>query len=78
MSMGRTIMQEAASDEFRARIMSVFWLANMGGMPVGALLMGFCTEYLGVLYGFLMAAVGMWGASITVITFGNSDEKGAV
>lgn len=41
MTMSRTIVQEASPPEYLARIMSVFSLALMGGMPLGSLLMGY-------------------------------------
>lgn len=59
MSMGRTILQEAAPAALRARVMAVSALANTGGMPLGALLLGFCAEHLGVLNALLIAIVGM-------------------
>jgi MFS family permease len=60
MSMGRTIMQEAAPEQYRARVMSIFSLANMGGAPIGALLMGYCAVWFGPLQSILVAVAGVW------------------
>ena len=40
MSMGRTLMQESAPPEYRARVMSVFSLGSVGGMPMGSFVDG--------------------------------------
>ena len=66
MSMGRTIMQEAAPEDMRARIMAVFALANTGGMPLGALALGFCAEYFGTLNSVLIIVVGVWFFALLV------------
>jgi MFS family permease len=60
MSMGRTIMQESAPLEYRARVMSVFSLGSVGGMPVGALLIGFCAATVGPLMTLPIAVAGIW------------------
>jgi MFS family permease len=60
MSMGRTLMQESAPLEYRARVMSVFSLGSVGGMPLGALLMGFCAASIGPLMTLCVAVVGIW------------------
>ena len=71
MSMSRTIMQEAAPEGYRSRVMSIFSLGNMGGMPLGALLMGFIATGLGPLIGLAIAAVAMMSiAAITAATTG--------
>jgi MFS-type transporter involved in bile tolerance (Atg22 family) len=59
MAMSRTILQEAAPASHRARILSIFSLANMGGMPLGALIMGFAAEYWGVEGAVLVAMTGI-------------------
>ena len=59
MSMSRTIVQEAAIDSHRARIMSIYTLGFLGGAPIGALLMGFATQQLGALDAVLIPAAGM-------------------
>lgn len=60
MSMGRTIMQELAPESHRARVMSVFSLANVGSLPFGAALMGFSADIIGILPSFVLAALGGW------------------
>jgi len=60
MSMGRTIMQESAPPEYRARVMSVFSLGSVGGMPIGAVLMGFCAASIGPLMTLPIAVAGIW------------------
>jgi MFS family permease len=47
MPSGRTLVQEAASDSQRARVLSVYSLGFMGAAPFGALMMGFLVEALG-------------------------------
>lgn len=60
MSMGRTVMQESAPVEYRARVISVFSLANLGGMPLGALFMGNCATFIGPLNTLIVAVLGIW------------------
>ena len=66
LSMGRTIMQEEAPESHRARVMSVFSLANLGGMPIGAVLLGYCASGLGPLNSLFVAVAGIWIASLLV------------
>ena len=40
MSMSRTLIQQAAPEAYRSRVLAIFSLANMGGMPMGAVLLG--------------------------------------
>ena len=63
-SMTRTIMQESAPDEYRARVMSIFSLGNLGGTPLGALLMGFIATRFGPLTGFVVAAAAMMSVAV--------------
>ncbi|MEQ9144302.1 MAG: MFS transporter [Parvibaculaceae bacterium] len=49
MSQSRAIVQAAATDSHRARVLSVFQLGSMGGGPIGALLSGFVIKLLGPL-----------------------------
>ncbi len=60
MSMSRTIVQESAPVAFRARAMSIFSLANLGGMPIGALSMGYLAAAFGPLTTILFAVGGVW------------------
>jgi MFS family permease len=48
MTMSRAIVQEASPESHRARILSVYSLGMMGGMPIGSLLLGWCVGVLGV------------------------------
>lgn len=45
---GRTIFQTHASEEHRARVLSVYTLGVMGGGPIGSLLSGLLAEPLGL------------------------------
>ncbi len=66
MSMGRTIVQETAPEDMRARIMAVFALCNTGGMPLGALILGICAEQLGVLNATLVCVAGVSSVGILI------------
>ena len=57
--MSRSIVQENAPDTHRARIMSIFSLAMMGGAPVGSLLMGLLIDQVGVHMATLFPVIGM-------------------
>ena len=59
MNMLRSIVQSASSTTHRARVMSVFSLGMMGGMPIGSLLMGYCAAALGALQSLVVPAVGV-------------------
>lgn len=67
MSMGRTIMQELAPETHRARVMSVFSLANVGCLPFGAALLGFSADIIGILPSFLLAAAGGWCSVLYIL-----------
>lgn len=56
MPAGRTLVQEAASDEQRARVLSVYSLGFMGAAPLGALGMGFLVEAFGARLAMLFPA----------------------
>lgn len=60
MSMSRTIMQESAPDQYRARVMSIFSLSNLGGMPLGAFLLGYSAVLIGPLDSLLLAVGVVW------------------
>lgn len=60
MSLGRSIVQESAPMNFRARAMSIYLLGTMGGMPIGSLLMGYLATMIGPLMSFLVAVLGIW------------------
>jgi MFS family permease len=55
----RTLVQEAASEAQRARVLSVYSLGFMGAAPVGALSMGFLVEAFGAQAAMLPPAAAM-------------------
>ena len=57
--MSRSIVQENAPDTHRARVMSIFSLAMMGGSPIGSLLMGLLIDQVGVHMATLFPVIGM-------------------
>ncbi len=68
MTLGRSIVQEAAPASHRARVMSVYSLANFGGMPIGSLLLGFCAGALGPLDALLVPAACVLAVTVLVAT----------
>ena len=54
-TLARTIVQESAGEEYRARIMSVYSLGLIGSAPIGALLLGWIIESFGTLNGLIPA-----------------------
>ena len=63
MSMTRSIIQQAAPESHRARVLSVFLLCMFGGAPVGSLVGGFLARSFGPLDAMLIAMV----ASLSMI-----------
>ncbi len=61
MTMGRTIVQVAASDNHRARVLAAYQLGFSGGAPVGALIMGLLVGWLGIFDAVLVPATIMIG-----------------
>ncbi len=59
MTMSRTIVQEAAVATHRARVMSVYSLGLMGGMPIGSFTLGVVTDYVGVRNAVWVPVIGM-------------------
>ena len=74
-NLSRAIVQEAAEQAFLARILSVYSLAMVGSMPIGALFIGFFIESFGemnavvpamfvsallCIYGFMFTGVGTY------------------
>ena len=55
MTLARTIVQESATAEFRARIMSVYSLGLLGSAPIGALILGRVIDSLGILNALIPA-----------------------
>ena len=66
MSLARSIVQESAPDEYRARAMSIYSLGSLGGAPVGALLLGWLTGVVGPLQTYLVAVAGV-AATVAVV-----------
>ena len=58
-SMARTIMQEQAPPDQRARMMSFYSLAFSGSSPLGALLCGFLANWFGSIATLILASIGM-------------------
>lgn len=59
MTMSRTIIQEAAPDEMRARMLASFQLGIMGFGPLGSFLTGFVIEVVGARSAMYIPGVGM-------------------
>jgi len=56
-TLARTIVQESASEEYRARILSVYSLGLLGSPPIGALLLGWIIESFGTLNALVPAII---------------------
>jgi Na+/melibiose symporter-like transporter len=54
-TLARTIVQESAAPEYRARILSVFSLGLLGSAPIGALVLGWIIEAFGTLNALIPA-----------------------
>ena len=61
MSMSRTLIQQAAPEAYRSRVLAIFSLANMGGMPLGAVLLGALSVSMGGEFALWVAAACMAG-----------------
>ena len=59
MSMSRTIAQESSPMSHRARVMSVFTLGMMGGMPIGSLILGYAASAWGAQNALFVSVFGM-------------------
>jgi len=59
MTMSRSIVQEASPESHRARVLSVYSLGMMGGMPIGSVLLGWCVGVFGARLAVLVPVVGM-------------------
>ncbi len=70
MSLSRTVVQQTASDIFRARILAIYSLAFLGSAPIGALLVGQLAEWLGVLNASFVAGLGMVGLLVALALWG--------
>ncbi|HAC57783.1 MFS transporter [Parvibaculum sp.] len=61
MTMGRTIVQVAASESHRARVLAAYQLGFSGGAPLGSLMMGILVGWLGIFDAVLVPATIMIG-----------------
>jgi MFS family permease len=59
MTMSRSIVQEASPESHRARLMSVYSLGMMGGMPFGSLFLGWFVGQFGTRNAILVPVIGM-------------------
>jgi len=59
MTMSRTIVQQAAIESHRARVMSVYSLGMMGGMPIGSFTLGLTADWIGLRNAVWVPVVGM-------------------
>ena len=59
MTMSRAIVQEASPTSHRARIMSVYSLGMMGGMPIGSIVLGWSVDVFGAREAVLIPVFGM-------------------
>jgi MFS family permease len=70
MSTSRAVVQEYAPPAMRARVVSIYQLAQMGGGPVGSLLVGTLSHAFGLRIAFLvpLAAIALVWAAIFAFT----------
>jgi MFS family permease len=66
-SLSRSVVQEQAPPDKLARVMSVYQLGLFGGMPAGAVLMGFMIGFLGPQASALVPMIGL-GLVLVVIS----------
>jgi MFS family permease len=59
MTMGRSLVQEAAPPELAARLLSIYAFAMSAGMPIGSLSIGYAAQTWGTLNAALFPAIGM-------------------
>jgi MFS family permease len=59
MTMGRSIVQEAAPPELSARLLSIYAFAMSAGMPIGSFAIGYAAAAFGTLNAALLPAAGM-------------------
>ena len=68
MTMSRAIVQEASSETHRARLMSVYSLGMMGGMPIGSIGLGWCVGQFGARNAVLVPVLGMACVQVLLLT----------
>ena len=69
MSMSRTIMQEQAPADQRARVMSFYGFSFMGAGPLGALLCGFLVEQFGPRQSLMICSAAMMAVMVFLALF---------
>lgn len=69
MTNSRTIIQEAAPDNMRARMLASFQLGIMGFGPLGSLLTGFIIEAVGARNAMYFPGIGMGAVLVLVAIF---------
>jgi MFS family permease len=67
MTMSRSIVQEAAPESHRARLLSVFSLGMMGGMPFGSVLLGACVDAFGPRHAVWVPVIGVLAITLFLI-----------
>lgn len=67
MTMSRSIVQEAAPESHRARLLSVFSLGMMGGMPIGSAVLGACVDAFGPRNAVWVPVIGMLVVTLLLI-----------
>ena len=72
MTFARTIVQESATAEYRARIMSACSLGLLGSAPIGALILASLIDALGILYALIPAISIPIGLFVYGIIFTNT------
>ena len=69
MAMSRTIMQEQAPPDQRARVMSFYGFSFMGAGPLGALLCGLLVEQFGPQLSLIICASSMVAVMFGLLLF---------
>ena len=57
-TMSRSMVQAAAPEAYRARVLSIFQFGQVWGGPPGAIVIGFCAQSFGVLNALLVPSIG--------------------
>jgi predicted MFS family arabinose efflux permease len=68
-SMSRTIVQGASSQQFLGRVLAVYSMGFMGGAPIGSALVGFAAHELGARPAALIPALGLFIAALALAAF---------
>ena len=66
MTMSRTIIQEAAPDDMRARLLAAFQMGVMGFGPIGSLVTGYVIDLYGPQKAMLLPCIGM-GLTLLIV-----------